>query len=431
MTTYLPPLKVSKIFNIDDYTYQDGFIVYKEADERFLRPIQDLQQKTTGITYSNSTTQISKSVNINGLMNSVDGSMRNDVSVGESLAIGSNLVVGKNIVNSGNFYTNNIYAKSIVIKDAIIQNTNLTNVNIDGVPVKNLGFINTLSSDVQIQIDTNSNQLNTRITDSDANQRIYIDTQNTILNALIRNTDSSTQREYIDEQNTILNTLITSTDSTQKLYIDASYGELNTRITETNSAQKLYIDASYSELNTRITDTDSAQKLYIDASYGELNTRITDTDSAQKLYIDASYGELNTRITDTDSAQRTYIDTIIQPTLGAYFINIGVGSFPIYGSISNFADLGMDLFIKSEVDSFCIMPEYAIFAFSEINEKGSYLSMGNTSKTDIEYYNLNGINGLIRVKSIVLYKLDDTQSYKRVNTKINKNPDKLWNLQSL
>ena len=52
MTTYLPPLKVSKIFNIDDYTYQDGFIVYKEADERFLRPIQDLQQKTDGLSYN-------------------------------------------------------------------------------------------------------------------------------------------------------------------------------------------------------------------------------------------------------------------------------------------------------------------------------------------------------------------------------------------
>ena len=51
MTTYLPPSKISQIFNIDDYDYQDGFIVFKEADQRYLRPIQKLNQKTAGITY--------------------------------------------------------------------------------------------------------------------------------------------------------------------------------------------------------------------------------------------------------------------------------------------------------------------------------------------------------------------------------------------
>ena len=76
---YLPPLKVSNLFNVDDYIYQDGFIVYKEADHRYLRPIQKLNQKTTGITYNepNSTTNITRNVNIGGLMNSVDGAIRN------------------------------------------------------------------------------------------------------------------------------------------------------------------------------------------------------------------------------------------------------------------------------------------------------------------------------------------------------------------
>ena len=152
MTTYLPPLKKSQIFNIDDYDYQDGFIVFKEADLRYLRPIQKLNQKSTGITYfeSNSTTNITKNVNIGGLVNSVDGAIRNDVAIGESISIGANIVCGKNFVNSGDIYTNNIYAKSIVIKDAIVENTTLTNAFIDNIPIssKTISFISTLSSDV-------------------------------------------------------------------------------------------------------------------------------------------------------------------------------------------------------------------------------------------------------------------------------------------
>ena len=152
MTTYLPPSKISQIFNIDDYDYQDGFIVFKEADQRYLRPIQKLNQKTTGITYfeSNSTTNISKNVNVGGLVNSVDGATTNNVAIGESISIGANIVCGKNFVNSGDIYTNNIYAKSIVIKDAIIENTNLTNALIDNIPIssKTISFISTLSSDV-------------------------------------------------------------------------------------------------------------------------------------------------------------------------------------------------------------------------------------------------------------------------------------------
>jgi predicted ATP-grasp superfamily ATP-dependent carboligase len=84
-------------------------------------------------------------------MNTVDGAIRNDIADGESMAIGSNLVVGKNIVNSGN-----LYAKSILINDAVIENTILTNAFIENIPIssRSISFISTLSSDVQLQLDT-------------------------------------------------------------------------------------------------------------------------------------------------------------------------------------------------------------------------------------------------------------------------------------
>ncbi len=137
MANYLPPIHISEIFNVDEYTYQDGFIIYKDADHRYLRPIQRLQQKTTGISYNelNSTTTVSENVNITNLMNSSDAAIRDNIAIGASVAIGSNLVVGNDVTNSGNIYTNNIYAKRIRINDAVIENTLLTNAFIDNVPI--------------------------------------------------------------------------------------------------------------------------------------------------------------------------------------------------------------------------------------------------------------------------------------------------------
>ncbi len=163
MAEYLPPIQIADVFNVGNFDWQNNFIIYREADQRYLRPIKKLQQKTTGISYneSNSTTNVSKNINITNLMNTVDGAIRNDIAVGESMAIGSNLVVGKNIVNSGDIFTNNIYAKSIRINDAVIENTILTNAKIDNVDIssKSLAFISTLKSDVQLQLDTNSKQI--------------------------------------------------------------------------------------------------------------------------------------------------------------------------------------------------------------------------------------------------------------------------------
>jgi len=104
-------------------------------------------------------------------------------------------------------------------------------------------------------------------------------------------------------------------------------------------------------------------------------------------------------------------------------VNIGVGTFPIYGSINDFSSFGLNLYIKGDKDSFIIMPYYALFIFSEINQGGKYSSMGNLSN-DIEYYN---ISPLFRVKSCTLYKYNqDLQQYELVNTVNNTNEEKTW-----
>jgi hypothetical protein len=158
MANYLPPIYISEIFNVDEYTYQDGFIIYKDADHRYLRPIQKLQQKTTGISYNDTTKtlNISKNINVAHLMNTVVFATRNNGAFGEALAIGSNLVVGKNIVNSGDIHTNTIYAKSINLNNAVFKN-----ILIDDIPINSasIRYIQNLSSDVQLQLDTNSKQI--------------------------------------------------------------------------------------------------------------------------------------------------------------------------------------------------------------------------------------------------------------------------------
>ena len=85
-----------------------------------------------GVTYTESTftTNITKNINVGGLINGIDGAIRNDTAIAESIAIGANIVCGQNIVNNGNIYTNNIYAKSIVV------DTILRTVFIDDVPMQ-------------------------------------------------------------------------------------------------------------------------------------------------------------------------------------------------------------------------------------------------------------------------------------------------------
>jgi hypothetical protein len=217
----------------------NGFIIYKEADHRYLRPIQKLQQKTTGISYNemNSTTNVSENINITKLMNTADGAIRDNIAIGESISVGGNMACGKNIVNSGDIYTNNIFAKSILIKDAVIENTILANAKIDDVPIssRSLAFISTLTSDVQLQLDTNSKQIGPK-----------------------------------------------GADST----VPGPKGE------------------------------------------DGLNSTVPGPKGEDGL----------------------------NSTLAGYFVNQGVGTFPIYGSMNDFSSFGLNLYIKGEKDSFIIMP---------------------------------------------------------------------------
>jgi hypothetical protein len=338
MAEYLPPIHISEVFNVDDYTWQNGYIVYKDADHRYLRPLQKLQQKTTGISYNeiNSTTNVSENINITNLMNSADGAIRNNVAIGESVAIGSNLVVGENIVNSGDIFTNNIFAKSILIKDAKIENTILTNAKIDNVDIssRSLAFISTVSSDVQLQLDTNSKKIGP--------QGLKGDTGTQGIQGLKGDTGTQGIQGLKGD---------TGTQGIQGLKGD----------TGTQGIQGLKGD----------TGTQGIQGLKGD----------TGTQGIQGLKGD----------TGTQGIQGLKGDTgkdAINSTLGAYFVNLGVGSFPIYGSMSDFSSFGLSLYIKGEKDSFIIMPYYALFIFSEIDQGSKYLSMGNLSN-NIEYYNIS------------------------------------------
>jgi hypothetical protein len=121
MAEYLPPIHIAEVFNISDYDFQDVSLTLKASDERYLRPIKKLQQKTSQISY-NDTTQtlnISKNINVANLGKTIECAIPNNLGIEESLAVGSNLVVGKNIVNSGDIYTNDIYAKSISLKNGV------------------------------------------------------------------------------------------------------------------------------------------------------------------------------------------------------------------------------------------------------------------------------------------------------------------------
>jgi hypothetical protein len=155
MTEYLPPINIAEVFNISHYDFQDISLTLKDSDQRYLRPIKKLQNETFGISYNNATetTNVSKNINITNLMNTVNGAIRNDLAIGESVSVGSNLVVGKNIVNSGDIHTNTIYANSINLNNAVFKN-----ILIDDTPIssQSISFINTLTSDVQLQLDTNS-----------------------------------------------------------------------------------------------------------------------------------------------------------------------------------------------------------------------------------------------------------------------------------
>jgi hypothetical protein len=370
MAEYLPPIHIAEVFNISDYDYQQASLNLKDSDDRYLHPIKRLQEKTFGITYNGTTetTNVSKNINTSHLMNTVNGAIRNDVAIGESLAIGSNLVVGKNIVNSGDIHTNNIYAKSINLKNGVFKN-----ILIDDIPIssQSISFISTLTSDVQLQLDTNSKKIGPAGKDG--------------------------------------------LDST----VAGPAGKDGLDSTVAGPAGRDGADSTVAGPAGR----DGADST-VAGPAGRDGADSTVAGPAGRDGADSTVAGPAGR----DGADSTVAGPAgkdgINSTLGAYFINIGVGTFPIYGSMRDFSLFGLDLYIKGDRDSFIIMPYYALFIFSEINQGGRFLSMGNLSN-NIEYFN---ISPLFRVKSCTLYKWNqDTQAYELVNTVNNTNPEQSWN----
>jgi hypothetical protein len=96
---------------------------------------------------------------------------------------------------------------------------------------------------------------------------------------------------------------------------------------------------------------------------------------------------------------------------GAYFMIPGVSTFPIFSRINDISAIEMYPYIQSDHDSIILLPSYALFIFSEINQGGKYLSMGNLT-TNVEYY---PISNAYRIKSCVLYRYDSVnQMYAEV-----------------
>ena len=45
MAEYLPPITIAEIFNVGNFDWQNGFITYKDGDQRYLRLIKKLQER--------------------------------------------------------------------------------------------------------------------------------------------------------------------------------------------------------------------------------------------------------------------------------------------------------------------------------------------------------------------------------------------------
>jgi hypothetical protein len=468
MAEYLPPIKISGIFNVDNYNYQEEFIAYKEADHRYLRPIQKLNKKTTGISYieSNSTTNITRNLNVSGLVNTIDIAIRNDVAIGESIAISGNIVCGKNITNSGNIYCfGTLFTKKIVIENAIIQNTNLSNTFIDDVPIssQSISFISRLTSDVQSQIDKKQQKGDTGDTGlTGMTGQAGIDgsdgaTGDTGLTGM-------TGQAGIDG----IDGTDGATGMTGQAGIDGSDGATGDTgltgmtgqagingIDGTDGATGMTGQAGIDGSDGATGDTGltgMTGQAGIDGSDGATgDTGLTGMTG--QAGIDGSDGVTGDTgltgmtgqagIDGSDGATgQAGVDGIdgkdgLNSTLAGYFLNNGVGAFPIYASMNNFADYGMNLFIKSENDGFLIMPSYQLVIYSEINKTGKNITLSNPPSIVISSGSSSGsydkiqyfkISDLFRAKSCELKKYNiNSREFETVNTENITNPEKTWN----
>lgn len=79
---------------------------------------------------------------------------------------------------------------------------------------------------------------------------------------------------------------------------------------------------------------------------------------------------------------------------GAYLIDDGRGSFPIFCSIANFSDYGMD-----NIDNYYIvLPLYKLHVYTSINYLDYVYIIDNTKGTTILYVNSPSTNGISSCK---------------------------------
>lgn len=79
---------------------------------------------------------------------------------------------------------------------------------------------------------------------------------------------------------------------------------------------------------------------------------------------------------------------------GAYLIDDGRGAFPIFSSIANFGDYGMD-----NIDNYYIvLPLYKLLVYTSINHLDYVYTIDNTKGTTILYVSSPSTNGISSCK---------------------------------
>jgi hypothetical protein len=189
-----------------------------------------------------------------------------------------------------------------------------------------------------------------------------------------------------------LNTRITDTDALQRTYIDSQDVILNTRITDTDATQRTYIDSQDVILNTRITDTDALQRTYIDASYGTLNTRITDTDALQRTYIDNKIPSLGAYLLNRgvgafpiyasiDNFEALGMDRYIKGEKESFLV-LPRYQLIIYSTNNKFIKLTNSSFVNMEYLNIDVSTQTASCRLFKQDENNNFIAINTTNNTN-------------------------------------------------
>ena len=155
--------------------------------------------------------------------------------------------------------------------------------------VETSNYINNTSNELANTLQTTSNIISTRITNTDAAMSNYLDTTSNELANTLQTTSN------------IISTRITNTDAAMSNYLDTTSNELANTLQTTSNI-----------ISTRITITDAAMSNYLDTTSNEIantlqttsniiSTRITITDVAMSNYLDTTSNELANTLQTTSN----------------------------------------------------------------------------------------------------------------------------------